>query len=251
MDDTDCSCYLPCKDTETSSQGVRTSISRSRSIVSAGQEASALTPNAITLQRPRAGRPRQDGLQTVPISSPRSVSVPSTSQVFPADSHRPQSTRAPISDQHASEQDIDHRTISTRRAPRRIPSVVYKPRARRNTSEREIPLSSSEEEEQELPSLEELDLPSAPVLQNRTEVPEKRSIQAIESEESDEEERPERLATKKRRAVQKKNPIKKARSEADERVGLSSSSSAAWYNQVQKCFQCSRRNLSERMQKRG
>jgi hypothetical protein len=251
MDDTDCSCYLPCKDTETSSQGVRTSISRPRSIVSAGQEASALIPDVTNLNRPRAGRPRQDRLQTVSISNPRSTSEPSTSQVFPANSYRSQSMRAPISDQQALEQDIEHRTISTRRAPRRIPSVVYKPRARRNTIEREIQLSSSEQEEQELPSLEELDLPSAPVLQHQTKIPKKRSIQAIESEESDEEERPERLATKKRRAVQKKNPIKKTRTKVDERVGLSSSSSAACYNQVQKCFQFSRRNLSERTQKRG
>jgi hypothetical protein len=205
----------------------------------------------MTLQRPRVGRPRQDGLQTVSTSSPRSVPVPLMSQVFPAASINPKTTRAPSGGCHSSEQDIDHRTISTRRAPRRIPSVVYKPRARRNTAEREIPLSSSEGEEQELPNLEELDLPSAPVLQNRRKVPKKRSIQAIESEESDEEERPERLATKKRRAVQKKNPIKKTRIKVDERVGLSSSSSAACYNQVQKCFQFSRRNLSERTQKRG
>jgi hypothetical protein len=221
MDDTDFSCYLPCKDTETSSQGVRTSISRPLSIVSAGQEASALIPDAMTLQRLRAGRPQQDGLQLVSTSSPRSVSVPSTSQVFAADSCKPQSTQAPISDQHASEQNIEHRTISTRRAPRRIPSVVYKPRARRNSIEREIQLSSSEQEEQELPSLEELDLPSASLLQHRTKVPKKRNIQALESEES-EEERPKRLATKKRRAAQKKNTGKPTRREADERVGLPS-----------------------------
>jgi hypothetical protein len=227
MDDTNFSCYLPCKDTETSSQGVRASTSRPRSIVSAGQEASALKSNAIALQRPRTGRPRQDGLQTGSTSSPQSASVPSKSQVLPADSYKPQSTRALISDQHASEQDIDQRTISTRRAPRRIPSVVYKPRARRNTVEREIQLSSSEQEEQELPSLEALYLPSASVLQHRTKVPKKRSMQAIESEASDEEERPKQLATKKRRVTQKKNTGKTTRREADERVGLSSSSSAA------------------------
>lgn len=248
MDGTDRSCYLSYKDTETSSQGVRSSVSRARSTVSAGQEASALIPDAMTLQRLRAGRPQQDGLQLVSTSSPRFVSVPSISQAFPADSHRPQFTRAPISDQHTSEQDIEHRTISTRRAPRRIPSVVYKPRARRNTAEREIQLSSSEEEEQELPSLEDLDLPSAP---HRTKIPKKRSIQVIESEESDEEERPKRLATKKRRVTQKKNTGKTTRREADERVGLSGSSSAGWYNQVQKCFQISRRNPSEKMQKKG
>lgn len=250
MDGTDSSCYLSYKDTETSSQGVRWSVSRARSTVSAGQEASALIPDAMTLQRLRAGRPQQDGLQLVSTSSPRFVSVPSISQAFPADSHRPQFTRAPISDQHTSEQDIEHRTISTRRAPRRIPSVVYKPRARRNTAEREIQLSSSEEEEQEIRSLEELDLPSASLLQHRTDVPKRRSIQVIESEES-EEERPKRLATKKRRAVQKENPIKKTRSEVDERVCLSSSSSAVWRNQVQKSFRFCRRNPSERKRKRG
>lgn len=251
MDDTHCSCYLPCKDTETSSQGVRTSISRPRSIVSAGKEALAVLPDAMTLQRPGAGRPRQDRLQTVPTSSPESSSMPSTTQVFPVNSNKSRSTRAPISDQQALEQDIEHRTISTRRAPRRIPSVVYKPRARRNTFEQGIPLSCSEGEAQELPSLEDLDLPSAPVLQHRTNVPKKRSIQAIESEESDEEERPKRLATKKRRAVHKTNLIKKTRSEVVERVGLSSSSSAVCYNQVQTCFQFFRRNRSERTQKRG
>jgi hypothetical protein len=250
MDDTNFSCYLPCKDTETSSQGVRASTSRPRSIVSAGQEASALKSNAIALQRPRTGRPRQDGLQTGSTSSPQSASIPSKSQVLPADSYKPQSTRALISDQHASEQDIDHRTISTRRAPRRIPSVVYKPRARRNTTEQAIPLSCSEGEEQEPPSLQDLDLPSAPVLQRGTRIPKKRSIQVIESEES-EEERPKRLATRKRRAVQKQNPIKKTRSEVDERVCLSSSSSAVWCNQVQKSFRFCRRNPSERMRKRG
>jgi hypothetical protein len=204
----------------------------------------------MTPQRPRAGRPRQDRFQTVPTSSPESLAVPSTSQVFAADSYEPQCMQAPISDQHTSGHDIDHRTISTRRAPRRIPSVVYKPRARRDTIEQGIPLSSSEEEEQELPSLEELDLPSAPVLQRGTRIPKKRSIQAIESEES-EEERPKRLATKKRRAVQKQNPIKKTRTKVDELVGLSSSSSAACYNQIQIFFRFSRRNPSERTQKQG
>jgi hypothetical protein len=81
-------------------------------------------------------------------------------------------------------------------------------------------------------------------------IPKKRSIQVIESEES-EEERPKRLATRKRRAVQKQNPIKKTRSEVDERVCLSSSSSAVWCNQVQKSFRFCRRNPSERMRKRG
>jgi hypothetical protein len=250
MDDTNFSCFLPCKDTETSSQGVRASTSRPRSIVSAGQEASASKSNAIALQRPRTGRPRQDGLQTGSTSSPQSASVPSKSQVLPADSYKPQSTRALISDQHASEQDIDQRTISTRRAPRRIPSVVYKPRARRNTAEREMPLSSSEGEEQELPSLEELDLPSASSLQHRTKVTKKRNIQALESEES-EEERPKRLATKKRRAAQKNNTGKETRCKVDERVCLLGMSYAPRNHQIQIVFRFSRRNPSERTQKRG
>jgi hypothetical protein len=250
MDDTDWSCYLSFKDTEPSSQGVRSPISQTRSIVSAGQGLSALIPDVTNLNRPRAGRPRQDGLRLVSTSSRRSVSVPSTSQVFAADSYKPQSMRAPISDQHASEQDIDQRTISTRRAPRRIPSVVYKPRARRNTAEREMPLSSSEGEEQGLPSLEELDLPSASSLQHRTKVTKKRNIQALESEES-EEERPKRLATKKRRAAQKNNTGKETRCKVDERVCLLGMSYAPRNHQIQIVFRFCRRNPSERMRKRG